>query len=233
MSQYEPIYRGQWHGQKCFFGFHHDLHVMESDRDIGARCTARELVPLLRLTGADFVQTDAKGHTGYTSWCSRNPFMPWRPAKMRALPSCLLFCLLGGILGCMSTPGGSLRTIDVAGAPKALGPYAQGVVANGFVYTAGQIPVDPVSGKLVEGDISAQVNRVFDNLEAVLNGAGCTLQDVVKVTVFMTDLAEFGKMNEVFTLRFGTHRPARTTVQVSRLPGNARLEIDLVARLPQ
>jgi 2-iminobutanoate/2-iminopropanoate deaminase len=146
---------------------------------------------------------------------------------------CLLLVAIGGTSGCTSTPGESLRTIDVAGAPKAAGPYAQGIVANGFVYTAGQTPRDPATGKQVEGDIAAQTNRVFDNLEAVLKGAGCTLQDVVKVTVFMTDLAEFGAMNEAFALRFGSHRPARTTVQVSKLPGNARLEIDLVARLPR
>jgi 2-iminobutanoate/2-iminopropanoate deaminase len=146
---------------------------------------------------------------------------------------CRLLVVIGVTSGCTSRPSESLRVIDVAGAPKAAGPYAQGIVANGFVYTAGQTPRDPASGKQVEGDIAVQTNRVLDNLEAVLKGAGCTLQDVVKVTVFMTDLAEFGSMNEAFARRFGGHRPARTTVQVDRLPGNALLEIDLVARLPR
>jgi 2-iminobutanoate/2-iminopropanoate deaminase len=127
---------------------------------------------------------------------------------------------------------GALRTIVTPDAPKAIGPYAQGIVANGFLYTAGQVPLDPTTMKLVEGDITVQTQRVFDNLGAVLKAAGCGLGDVVKATVFMTDLGEFAKMNEVFAARFGDHRPARSTVQVSKLPAGASLEIDLVARLP-
>jgi 2-iminobutanoate/2-iminopropanoate deaminase len=126
----------------------------------------------------------------------------------------------------------SLKTIAVDNAPKAIGPYAQGIVAGGFLYTAGQIPLDPATTKLVEGDVAVQTSRVFDNLEAILKGAGCGLADVVKATVFMTDLGEFSKMNEVFAARFGAHRPARSTVQVSRLPAGAQVEIDLVAKLP-
>jgi len=125
-----------------------------------------------------------------------------------------------------------LRTIAVEGAPKAVGPYAQGIVANGLFYTAGQTARDPVTGNLVSGDIVVQTNRVLDNLEAILKGAGCTLQDVIKVTVFMTDLGDFTKMNEAYAVRFGSHRPARSTVQVSKLPGNAQLEMDVVARVP-
>jgi 2-iminobutanoate/2-iminopropanoate deaminase len=124
-----------------------------------------------------------------------------------------------------------LRTITVEGAPKAAGPYAQGVVANGFLYTAGQTPRDPATGNQVGGDIVAQTNRVIDNLEAILKGGGCTLQDVVKVTVFMTDLGDFAKMNDTYGARFGSGGPARTTVQVSKLPGGAQLEIDVVARI--
>ena len=125
-----------------------------------------------------------------------------------------------------------LRTIAVEGAPKAVGPYAQGIIANGFLYTAGQTARDPATGNPVSGDIVVQTNRVIDNLEAILKGAGCTLQDVVKVTVFMTDLGDFAKMNEAYAARFGSHRPARSTVQVSKLPGNASLEMDVVARVP-
>jgi len=126
-----------------------------------------------------------------------------------------------------------LRTVAVEGAPKAVGPYAQGIIANGFLYTAGQTARDPATGNPVSGDIVVQTNRVIDNLEAILKGAGCALQDVVKITVFMTDLGDFAKMNEAYAARFGSHRPARSTVQVSKLPGNASLEMDVVARVPR
>jgi 2-iminobutanoate/2-iminopropanoate deaminase len=143
----------------------------------------------------------------------------------------LLTFVLGG---CASVqPGAGMRSVAVEGAPKALGPYAQGVVADGFLFTAGQIPRDPATNDLVAGDIVVQTNRVFDNLEAVLRGAGCTLHDVVKVTVFMTDLGDFAKMNEAYAARFGENRPARTTIQVSKLPGGATLELDMVARVPR
>ena len=125
-----------------------------------------------------------------------------------------------------------MKTIAVEGAPKAIGPYAQGTLANGFLYTAGQIPLDPKTMNLVEGDIAVQTNRVLDNLESILKGAGGTLRDVVKTTVFMTDLGDFAKMNEAYAARFGDHRPARSTVQVSKLPKGAQIEIELVARVP-
>ena len=124
-----------------------------------------------------------------------------------------------------------MKTVTVDGAPKAIGPYVQGVVANGFLYTAGQIPLDPKTMKLVEGDITVQTTRVFDNLEAILKGTECSFADVVKVTVFMTDLGDFAKMNEVYAARFGDHRPARSTVQVTKLPAGAQIEIELVARV--
>jgi 2-iminobutanoate/2-iminopropanoate deaminase len=110
---------------------------------------------------------------------------------------------------------------------------AQGVVASGFVYTSGQLPLDPATGHLVAGDMGVQANRVFDNLEAIFKGAGCTLADVVKVTVFVTDLADFARLNDAMATRFGDHRPARTTVQVAKLPGGAQLEMDMVAAIPR
>ena len=125
-----------------------------------------------------------------------------------------------------------MKTIAVDNAPKAIGPYSQGAVAGGFLFTAGQIPLDPATMKLVEGDIGALTNRVIDNLEAVLAGAGCKLADVVKSTVFLVDLGEFAGMNEVYGKRFGDHRPARSTVQVAKLPAGARVEIEVVARIP-
>jgi 2-iminobutanoate/2-iminopropanoate deaminase len=124
-----------------------------------------------------------------------------------------------------------VKTIAVDNAPKAIGPYAQGIVANGFLFTAGQVPLDPATMKLVEGDIAAQTHRVFDNLEAILAGAGATVAGVVKATVYLMDMGDFAKMNEVYAARFGSHRPARSTVQVAALPAGARLEIDLVSTL--
>lgn len=133
--------------------------------------------------------------------------------------------------GCASTAGAPLREITTDGAPRAAGPYAQGIVANGFLYTAGQIPRDPATSALVTGDIAVQTARVLDNLEAVLKAAGCSFADVVKASVFLADIDDFAAMNEVFARRFGTHRPARTTVE-ARLPGG-RVEIDLIARIPR
>jgi len=126
----------------------------------------------------------------------------------------------------------SLKTISVDNAPKAIGPYAQGIVAGDFLFTAGQVGLDPATMKLVEGDAAAQTRRVFDNLEAVLAGAGATLSDVVRAGVYLVDMGDFAKMNEVFAARFGAHRPARSTVAVAALPAGARVEIDLVVRIP-
>ena len=125
-----------------------------------------------------------------------------------------------------------LQTIAVEGAPKAIGPYAQGIVAGGFLFTAGQVHFDPATMKLVSGTIAEETNRVFDNLEAILAGAGCTLADVAKTTVFLTDMANFAEMNGAYAARFGDHRPARSTVQVAALPAGARVEIEVVAKLP-
>lgn len=125
-----------------------------------------------------------------------------------------------------------IRTVSVENAPKAIGPYAQGIVAGGFLFTAGQVHLDPATMKLVTGTIAEETNRVFDNLEAILTGAGCRLADVVKTTVFMTDLGSFAEMNGAYAARFGDHRPARSTVQVAALPAGARIEIEVVAKLP-
>ncbi|MBK9089823.1 MAG: RidA family protein [Holophagales bacterium] len=125
-----------------------------------------------------------------------------------------------------------LRTIAVENAPKAIGPYAQGIAAGGFLFTAGQVPLDPATMKLVSGTIAEETNRVFDNLTAILAGAGCGLKDVVKTTVFLTDMGSFAEMNGAYAARFGDHRPARSTVQVGALPAGARVEIEVVAKLP-
>lgn len=125
-----------------------------------------------------------------------------------------------------------LKTIAVENAPRAIGPYAQGIAAGGFLFTAGQVPLDPATMKLVAGTIAEETNRVFDNLEAILAGAGCALADVVKTTVFLTDMGSFAEMNGAYAARFGDHRPARSTVQVGALPAGARVEIEVVAKLP-
>jgi 2-iminobutanoate/2-iminopropanoate deaminase len=114
-------------------------------------------------------------------------------------------------------------------APKAIGPYAQAIIANGFVYTAGQIPLDPATGAIVEGGITAQTRRVLENLKSVLEAAGSSLDRVVKATVFLRQMADFAAMNEVYADYFGDVRPARSTVAVAELPRSALIEIDLVA----
>ncbi|MFV0665801.1 RidA family protein [Denitromonas sp.] len=115
-------------------------------------------------------------------------------------------------------------------APQAIGPYSQAIALDGLLFTSGQIPLT-TAGEKVAGDIAAQTGQVFDNLEGILSSAGAALSDVVKVTVFMTDLGEFAAMNAVFAQRFGEHRPARSTVQVAALPTGARVEIEAIARL--
>ena len=122
-----------------------------------------------------------------------------------------------------------MQTISTTDAPKAIGPYSQAVLVSGFLFTAGQIALDPVSMEIVPGGIVEQTERVFRNLEAVLSAAGLTFHNVVKTTVFLQDMAEFTAMNEVYTRIFGDHRPARSTVAAAALPRNARVEIDLVA----
>lgn len=118
-----------------------------------------------------------------------------------------------------------------SGAPKAIGPYSQAVKANGFLFTSGQVALEPGSGNLVEGDFAAQARRVFENLKAVLREAKSDFRHVVKATVYMTDLASFQTLNTIYAEYFGDHKPARTTVQVAALPKGAQLEIDLVAVL--
>ena len=122
-----------------------------------------------------------------------------------------------------------MQTISTSDAPKAIGPYSQAVLVNGFLFTAGQIALDPVSMEIVPGGIAEQTDRVFRNLQAVLSAAGLTFNHVVKTTVFLQDMAEFAAMNEVYARFFGDHRPARSTVAAAALPRNARVEIDLVA----
>lgn len=122
----------------------------------------------------------------------------------------------------------SVRTISTADAPAAIGPYSQGVVANGFLYTAGQIALDPASGNVIDGDVVAQTERVLANLAAVIAAAGGSWQQVVKTTVYLAEMADFPKVNEVYARVFGDARPARSTVQVAGLPRGVLVEIDAI-----
>ena len=119
--------------------------------------------------------------------------------------------------------------VQTDGAPKAIGPYSQAIKANGLVFASGQIPLDPTTMQIVEGGIREQTERVMNNLSAVLQAAGSSLDRVVKTTVFLADLGDFADMNETYGRFFGEAPPARSTVQVSRLPRDVRVEIDLIA----
>jgi 2-iminobutanoate/2-iminopropanoate deaminase len=116
-------------------------------------------------------------------------------------------------------------------APKAVGPYSQAIRVNGFIFLSGQLALDPRTQQLVEGDVAMETERVLENLKAVVEAAGSSLQRVVKTTVFLADMNDFAKMNEVYARYFATPLPARSTVQVARLPRDARVEVDLIALL--
>ena len=116
-------------------------------------------------------------------------------------------------------------------APKAIGPYSQAIRAGNLLFLSGQIPLDPVSGAVIEGDVKAQTERVFQNIGAVLKAAGASFANVVRTTVFLADMTEFAAMNEVYARYVVDPPPARSTVQVARLPKDVRVEIDVIAVL--
>jgi len=124
-----------------------------------------------------------------------------------------------------------MRSMHSDDAPKAIGPYSQAVEVDGWLYTSGQIALDPASGEMVAGGFEAQARQVLANLGAVLASAGCTFQNVVRATVYVVDLADFPKLNALYAEAMGENRPARSTVQVAALPKGALVEIDLVARV--
>jgi len=121
------------------------------------------------------------------------------------------------------------ETISTDNAPKAIGPYSQAVIHNGIAYLSGQIPLDPATNQLIEGDIAAQTERVIQNLKAVLEACGGSLETVLKTTVFLKDMSDFPRMNEVYGRFFASKPPARSTVQAARLPRDVSVEIDVIA----
>lgn len=125
----------------------------------------------------------------------------------------------------------TLKQVKTDKAPSAIGPYSQGIVANGFLFTAGQIPLDPKTGQVIAGDVKAQTERVLMNLSEVLAAAGATWRDVVKTTVFLHDLNDFPAVNDTYARVLGEARPARSTVQVAGLPRGVLVEIDAIAQV--
>ena len=125
----------------------------------------------------------------------------------------------------------SVQSLHTDQAPAAIGPYSQGVLAGGFLFTAGQIALDPATGQVVEGDVVRQTERVMQNLQAILTSAGASWGDVVKTTVYLHDMADFPRVNEVYAKVLGAARPARSTVQVSALPRGVLVEIDAIVKI--
>jgi len=122
------------------------------------------------------------------------------------------------------------KVVSTDAAPKAIGPYSQAVIANGFAFLSGQIPLNPATNTIIDGDIAAQTGQVLENLKAVLAACGSSLDQVVKTTVFLKDMSEFAKMNEVYARYFTHNPPARATVEAARLPRDVRVEIECIAR---
>ena len=121
------------------------------------------------------------------------------------------------------------EVIKTNDAPQAIGPYSQAIKANGFVFISGQIAIDPATGELVEGDVGKQADRVLQNLRAILQAAGSSMEQVVRTTVFLKNISDFAAMNQVYATFFTTQQPARSTVEVAQLPRNVLVEIDVIA----
>jgi 2-iminobutanoate/2-iminopropanoate deaminase len=123
------------------------------------------------------------------------------------------------------------QAVSTPSAPAAIGPYSQAIRAGSLLFVSGQIPLDPATGRMIDGDIAAQTHRVFQNIGAILTAAGMSFDHVVRATVYLADMNEFGVVNEVYGTYFSSPAPARATVQAARLPRDARVEIDVIASL--
>ena len=124
-----------------------------------------------------------------------------------------------------------LQVVTSSDAPAAIGPYSQAIMAGGFLFASGQIPLDPKTMQVVEGGVEAQVRQVLSNVDAVLKAAGLTKENVVKTTMFLKNMEDFGTVNPIYAEFFGEHKPARSTIEVARLPKDALVEIECVAKL--
>lgn len=163
--------------------------------------------------------------------------------RQPARRACLAFAVAALVLShisCSAPPVAQTRpdpmaktVISTPDAPKAIGPYSQAIEMDGWVFCSGQIALDPATGELLAGDVRVQTRRVLENLKGVLAAAGCSFQDVVKTTVFLANLDDFSAMNEVYGGYFTAQPPARATVQAARLPRNAQVEIEVIARKPR
>jgi 2-iminobutanoate/2-iminopropanoate deaminase len=121
------------------------------------------------------------------------------------------------------------QAVSTPSAPQAIGPYSQGIRAGALLFVSGQVPIDPATGNIIDGDIAAQTHRVFQNIGEILKAGGASFDHVVRTTVFLADMSDFATMNAVYATYFNAPAPARATVQVSRLPKDARVEIDVIA----
>jgi 2-iminobutanoate/2-iminopropanoate deaminase len=155
----------------------------------------------------------------------------FKPARARATFTQLVFLLESAL--CFGTQKKAFilmkDTIQTEQAPRAIGPYSQAIKAGGFLFASGQIPIDPETGQFVAGGIAEQTEQVLKNLSAVLQAAGSSLERVVKTTVFLADMDEFARMNEIYGKFFAVNPPARATVEAARLPRDARVEIEAIA----
>ena len=124
------------------------------------------------------------------------------------------------------------KVIRTEKAPKAIGPYSQAIQAGNLLFISGQIPIDPTTGELVKGEIDQQTKRVLDNIKGILESQGLETEDVVKVTIFLKDMGNFNQMNEIYTTYFPSSPPARSTVEVARLPRDVEIEIETIALIP-
>ncbi|MBI2447024.1 MAG: RidA family protein [Candidatus Omnitrophica bacterium] len=121
------------------------------------------------------------------------------------------------------------KIIATSNAPKAIGPYSQGVLAGDFLFVSGQIPIDPKTNQIIEGDIALQTKQVMENIKGILESGGASMNNVVKATLYIKDMDEYGRINEVYSAYLGNVQPARSTVEVKRLPKDVRIEIDVIA----
>ncbi len=126
----------------------------------------------------------------------------------------------------------NMKTINTNNAPAAIGPYSQAVQSNGFLFCSGQLGINPATGKLTSDDTESQTSQIMNNIKALLNAANLDLKNVVKTTIFLASMNDFKTVNDIYASHFGTHKPARSTVQVSQLPLGAKIEIECIAEIP-